>query len=58
MTKKIISLEVSDELKEALRIEAFNKAVTVSALIRQILETNLKVSPTKPKAKSAPERKA
>ena len=41
MSKKIISLEISDELKEALRTEAYNKKITVSALIRQILETNM-----------------
>ena len=42
MTKKIISLEISGTLKEALRIEAFKEEVTVSALIRQILEQQLK----------------
>ena len=47
MAKKIISLEISDELREALRIEAFNKRMTVSALIRQILEESLKSSPQK-----------
>jgi hypothetical protein len=41
-TKKIISVEITSCLKEALRIEAFNKEVTVSALIRQILEEQLK----------------
>ena len=41
-TKKIISVEINSCLKEALRIEAFNKEVTVSALIRQILEDQLK----------------
>ncbi len=41
-TKKIISVEITSCLKEALRIEAFNQEVTVSALIRQILETQLK----------------
>lgn len=40
-TKKMISFEGTGCLKEALRIEAFNKGVTVSALIRQILETQL-----------------
>jgi hypothetical protein len=40
--KKIISVEITSCLKEALRIEAFNKEVTVSALIRQILENQLK----------------
>ena len=41
-TKKMISFEGTSCLKEALRIEAFNNDVTVSALIRQILETQLK----------------
>ena len=41
-TKKIISVEIPNTLREALRIEAFNKEVTVSALIRQILEEQLK----------------
>jgi len=41
MTKKMISLEVSEELKEALRVEAFKRSLSISALIRQILETTL-----------------
>ena len=41
-TKKIISFESTGALKEALRIEAFRKGTTVSALIRQILATALK----------------
>jgi hypothetical protein len=41
-TKKMISFEGTICLKEALRIEAFRRGSTVSALIRQILETNLK----------------
>jgi predicted HicB family RNase H-like nuclease len=41
MSKKMISLEVSAELKEALRVEAFNQAISISALIRQILENKL-----------------
>jgi hypothetical protein len=40
-TKKMISFEGTGSLKEALRIEAFKKEVTVSALIRQILESQL-----------------
>ena len=43
MSKKMISLEVSAELKEALRVEAFNQVVSISALIRQILENTLMV---------------
>lgn len=41
MAKKMISLEISDELREAIRIEAFNQALSISALIRQILEEKL-----------------
>lgn len=39
--KKIISLEISTELKEALRLEAYKRDVTVSALIRNLLEEKL-----------------
>lgn len=38
----MISFEGTTCLKEALRIEAFKRESTVSALIRQILETHLK----------------
>jgi hypothetical protein len=41
-TKKMISFEGTGSLKEALRIEAFKKETTVSALIRQILENQLR----------------
>ena len=34
----MISLEISDELREKLRVEAFNKCLTISATIRTILE--------------------
>ena len=44
MAKKMISLEVSEELKEALRVEAFNKSLSISALIRKILEENLYIA--------------
>lgn len=37
MAKKMISLEISDELREALRVEAFKRSVSISALIRQLL---------------------
>lgn len=37
MTKKIISLEIPDTLREALRVAAFNANKTVSALIRDTL---------------------
>ena len=45
--KKIISVEVPESLRKALRIEAFNQDKTVSALIRDILEKELKVEPKK-----------
>ena len=41
MAKKMISLEISDELREALRKEAFMKSLSISAVIRQILEEKL-----------------
>jgi hypothetical protein len=41
--KKMLSLEISNDLREALRVEAFHKNVTISALIRQILEKELKL---------------
>ena len=45
--KKIISLEIPEYLRKALRVEAFNRDVTVSALIRDILGKELKVSSRK-----------
>lgn len=39
--KKMISLEISDELREALRIEAFKRSLSMSALIRQLLESQV-----------------
>lgn len=45
--KKIISLEIPEDLRKALRVEAFNRDVTVSALIRQILEKELKTNSPK-----------
>lgn len=45
--KKIISLEISEQLRKALRKEAFDRDVTISALIRDILEKELKVEPKK-----------
>jgi plasmid stability protein len=42
MGKKMISLEISDELREALRVEAFRRSVSISALIRQLLEESLR----------------
>lgn len=41
MAKKMISLEISDELREALRVEAFKQSISVSALMRHILEEKL-----------------
>lgn len=41
MAKKMISLEISDELREALRAEAFRQSLSISALMRQILEEKL-----------------
>ena len=41
MPKKIISFESSEELKEALRIAAFHKNISISALIREILEREI-----------------
>ena len=44
MAKKMISLEISDELREALRREAFIQSLSISAVIRQILEEKLFVA--------------
>ena len=41
MSKKMISLEISDEMREQLRLEAFKRKITISALIRQLLEEAL-----------------
>ncbi len=41
MAKRMISLEVSEELREALRVEAFRRSLSISALIRQLLEAAL-----------------
>lgn len=49
MIKKMISLEITEELKEALRIEAFKRSVSVSALIRQILTEALDLNQPKEK---------
>ena len=38
MSKTMISLEINDELKEKLRVEAFNMRKNISSLIRTILE--------------------
>ncbi len=41
MGKKMISLEISDDLREALRVEAFRRSLSISALIRQLLESQV-----------------
>ena len=41
MDKKIISFEASGALKEALRIEAFKENISVSELVRRLLEEGL-----------------
>lgn len=38
---KVITIKLSPELKEALRIEAFNRRVTISAFIRDLVEKEL-----------------
>ena len=38
MSKKIISFEATEELKEALRTTAFHQETSISAVIREILE--------------------
>lgn len=43
--KKMITFEASEELKEALRLAAFTEKKSVSALIRKILEEQLKGEP-------------
>ena len=48
MAKKMISFEGTDELKEALRVEAFKRSVSVSAAIRQLLEEALKICEVPP----------
>ena len=40
----MISCEIPDELREALRVEAFKRSLSISALIRQLLEEALKSS--------------
>lgn len=42
MPKQMISFEATEELKELLRIKAFQNKTTISALIRDILYANLK----------------
>ena len=51
MAKKMISLEISDELREALRVEAFKRSLSISALMRLLLEQALDVPQNKGSAK-------
>lgn len=46
MAKKMISLEISDELRESLRQLAFEKRTSLSGLIRTILEQAVEKSDT------------
>ena len=39
--KRMISLEITDDLREKLRVRAFEERLTISALIRKILEETL-----------------
>lgn len=47
MAKRMISLEISEELREAIRTEAFKQSLSISAMIRQILEDRLFVNAEK-----------
>lgn len=49
MGKKMISFEISDELREALRRKAFECNKTISAVIRDLLEQAVTVKETKSK---------
>lgn len=40
----MISLEISEELREALRVEAFKRSLSISALIRDLLKTSLQLT--------------
>lgn len=41
MSKKIISFEAPEELREALRTAAFRQETSISAVIREILEREI-----------------
>lgn len=41
MQKKILSFEATESLKEKLRVAAFKKSLSVSAFIREALESYL-----------------
>lgn len=51
MSKKMISLEISDELREALRVRAFLENVSISELIRRILTEELQKELSKKETK-------
>lgn len=42
MSKRMISFEIPDELREQLRVEAFERKLAISATIREILEQYFK----------------
>lgn len=50
MAKKMISLEITEELKETLRVEAFKRSLSISALIRQLIEEALAAGKAKSKS--------
>lgn len=56
--KKMLSLEISNTLREALRVEAFRRDCNISALIRQILEENLQDTIKECKAKEVKDKVA
>lgn len=47
MNKKMISFEITDELREAIRVEAFKRNKSISAIIRILLEKSLADKDTK-----------
>jgi predicted transcriptional regulator len=46
MQKRILSCEATDSLKEKLRVAAFKKSLSVSAFIREALESYLQEQET------------
>ncbi len=42
MSRKMISFEIDDKLREKLRVQAFNNKTTISSTIRLILEQYFK----------------
>ena len=43
MAKKMISFEIEDKLREAVRIEAFKRSLSMSATIRELLLERLEI---------------